>query len=613
MNDDRISRIRNFIIIAHVDHGKSTLSDAILKLCNAPMPTKIASQVLDDLPLEQEKGVTIKSNCVTLEYNGYIFNLIDSPGHRDFDGEIKVAVKLCESAILLVDATCGVSARTLATLQEAKNENLHIIPVINKIDVAEPYQIDQCMMDLMNLGFDMDQVVNVSGKTGAGVDVLLNRIIMDCPAPFEHKLKTKSAVVLDCLFDKHIGVRIIARVLSGVIKVGDKLRINDCNFTVVDLKIKTPVLKSVTTLSAGEFGHIITQIKNPRNVSVGDMIIDDKDVVIDDGLVANMNRFKTNKPKPMVFCVAYPEDSTNGEKVKDILEKYSLNDWGFSFDVQIDTMYGMCFKCGFRGLFHMEVVFARLEMEYNCSLVQTMPNVKYKIYEKNGSIHEISSAYDWLDESLIDYVEEPMAECVISVPEKFLGNIYALCMDKRATDLVTDQTDMQTPYGPKYTIKCSIPLAEIIVGLHDKISGLTSGYGDFDYNQSLYVRSDVGELYVHLNGIKVPTFSTIVHTSSAERIARRLVHKILDVIPGEQIEIKIQALLRGRILARETKRPYRKDVTAHCYGGDRTRKMKLLEQQKRGKERMQEAQGEGFSGRIDTAKLAREVFGNDDG
>lgn len=587
-------KIRNFIIIAHIDHGKSTLSDSILKKCGIALSKKQQNPTLDDLKSEKDRGITIKSNCVSLNYKGYLLHLIDSPGHRDFNNEVRVAIQACDSAILLVDARSGVSARTLATLEQARAANLYIVPVINKVDVADQNQIEQCMYELMDLGFELEKILQVSGRTGLGVENLLDCIINDCPAPKQWPDNKLRALVIDCFFDKHIGVRILVRVFSGTIKKGDKLQIKDRSFNAVELKIKTPQFEKIDELQAGQLGNIVTQIKNPRDVAVGD-------IIFSPGLEIN-DMVGVTKPKAMVFCVLYSDDPDKADIVKDILEKYALNDAAFSFETEMSKVYGMCFKCGFLGLLHMEIVFERLLHEYNCDLVKAMPNVRYKVYLKNGEMKEICSAYDWLNENLIDYVEEPLADCIITAPAEYLGNLYSIFTSRRAFNIVTEQGESN-----KMIIKCSIPLSEVIYGLPDKVCEVTSGFGDFEYLESEYVKTNVGKMSVLINEVEVPELATIVHSDFAVQKARKITEKLAENIDREQIDIKIQAVFQGKILSRDTVKRYMSDVTSGCYGGDITRRKKLWENQAKGKKTMQSRYGAAVASRIDIPKLVKEI------
>lgn len=593
--NDKYKKIRNFTIIAHVDHGKSTLSDYILKICDAKIPSNAPTQVLDDLKLEQERGITIKSTCVTLNYKDYKLHLIDSPGHRDFHTEVKAAVRACETAVLLVDVTSGVLARTLATLEEARNANLKIIPVLNKIDVADEIRINESMLELVNLGFDTDQIHKVSGKTGLGVVDLLNTIINDCDAPMGGT-DTLQALVLDCIFDEHVGVRALVRIFSGSITKGDRLKVNDTSFNVLDIKVKSPIFTKVDTLYAGELGFIDTKIKDPRKIVVGDTIsIDGKESIM-----------TIDKPKPMVFCILYSEDAKNANDVKDILEKYSLNDLGFSFEVQTSKFYGVCFKCGFLGLLHMEIVCERLLREYKCDLVKAMPNVRYKITPSIASgnpceSYEVYSAYDWPTDTVRYEVQEPIANCKIVIPEKYMGNIYVLITSKRATNMDNEV------YNDKIVISCDIPLAEVITGLYDRICTVTSGFGDFDYKESYYMVSDVKKVDIYINNEFVPELSSIVHSSVLQERCRKIVLTLKKHIERCQLKIKIQAKVGGKIYASEEISGFRKDVVSHCYGGDPTRKMKLWEQQKKGKKNLQERHGSSVVKYLNMPVLVREI------
>ena len=583
-------KIINFTIIAHVDHGKSTLADAILEACEAKMPHGAGAQFLDDLALERERGITIKSNCVNLKYKGVNLNLIDSPGHNDFNAEVRSSLAACENAVLVVDARSGVSARTVATFNQAKEAGLYIVPVINKIDVATEQQIDSCVIELANMGFDFDDILKISAKTRLGITDLLNAILVRCRSP-EIVNGPLQALVLDCLFDKHLGVRLLVRVFAGSVSKADRLECNGCSFKVVDLLIKEPIWGKVNSIDCGEIGTIITQVKDTKTLYPGCTI--NLEGQLTDPIL------RISKPKPMVYCVWYAEDRNRTDVVAKSLEQYQLNDNAFVFEKENSAVYGLCFKCGFLGLLHMEIVYERLLREYDCELVRAMPNVRYKVQMKSGELREIYSAYDWPEHGDIGKVEEPMSNCVVSCMDEHVGSIYTALTERRAVNIQHNYQE------GKNIILADIPLAEVIVGFPEVISSLTSGFGEFDYNLAEYSVCVADKLDILINAVSVPEFSIIVHELFAIAKARKLVDLLKELIPRAQVNIKIQACFRGKIVASSQISRYMSGVTDHCYGGDRTRRDKLLRNQAKGKERMQDLHGSSVASNIDVAKLVK--------
>ena len=575
------SRIRNFSIIAHIDHGKSTLADRILELTNTITKREMKDQILDSMDLERERGITIKLNAVTIEYladdgQEYIFNLIDTPGHVDFTYEVSRSLAACEGALLIVDATQGVEAQTLANMYLAIDNDLEIIPVINKIDLQSA-MIDVCKKEIKDrLGLDGDNAILASAKTGENVKEILERIVKDIPAPSGNNENPLKALIFDSYYDSYRGVVVLIRIKDGSVKVGDQIKLMRSNkiYTVTELGIRTPSEIKSDALYCGEVGYLCAQIKDIKDVRVGETIT----------LVNN----EANEPlpgyrniNPMVFCGIYPTDSRKYQDLKEALEKLSLNDSSLKFEPETSQALGFGFRCGFLGLLHMDVIQERLEREHNLDLILTAPSVIYKIVMTNGEVINLDNPSKMPDLTLIKSIEEPYVKASIMTPKDYVGPIMQLCQDKRGIYIDLEYFD-----DTRMILHYEIPLSEIIYNFFDKLKSYSKGYASLDYELSDYKASNLAKMDVLLNGEVVDALSSIVYKPFAYHRGIRLVSKLKEVIPRQQFEVPIQAAINGKIIARADVKAVRKDVLAKCYGGDITRKRKLLEKQKEGKKRM---------------------------
>lgn len=575
------SRIRNFSIIAHIDHGKSTLADRILELTNTITKREMKDQILDSMDLERERGITIKLNAVTIEYladdgQEYIFNLIDTPGHVDFTYEVSRSLAACEGALLIVDATQGVEAQTLANMYLAIDNDLEIIPVINKIDLQSA-MIDVCKKEIKDrLGLDGDNAILVSAKTGENVKEILERIVKDIPAPSGNNENPLKALIFDSYYDSYRGVVVLIRIKDGSVKVGDQIKLMRSNkiYTVTELGIRTPSEIKSDALYCGEVGYLCAQIKDIKDVRVGETIT----LVNNEANEALPGYRNIN---PMVFCGIYPTDSRKYQDLKDALEKLSLNDSSLKFEPETSQALGFGFRCGFLGLLHMDVIQERLEREYNLDLILTAPSVIYKIVMTNGEVINLDNPSKMPDLTLIKSIEEPYVKASIMTPKDYVGPIMQLCQDKRGIYIDLEYFD-----DTRMILYYEIPLSEIIYNFFDKLKSYSKGYASLDYELSDYKASNLAKMDVLLNGEVVDALSSIVYKPFAYHRGIRLVSKLKEVIPRQQFEVPIQAAINGKIIARADVKAVRKDVLAKCYGGDITRKRKLLEKQKEGKKRM---------------------------
>lgn len=575
------SRIRNFSIIAHIDHGKSTLADRILELTNTITKREMKDQILDSMDLERERGITIKLNAVTIEYladdgQEYIFNLIDTPGHVDFTYEVSRSLAACEGALLIVDATQGVEAQTLANMYLAIDNDLEIIPVINKIDLQSA-MIDVCKKEIKDrLGLDGDNAILVSAKTGENVKEILERIVKDIPAPSGNNENPLKALIFDSYYDSYRGVVVLIRIKDGSVKVGDQIKLMRSNkiYTVTELGIRTPSEIKSDALYCGEVGYLCAQIKDIKDVRVGETIT----LVNNEANEALPGYRNIN---PMVFCGIYPTDSRKYQDLKDALEKLSLNDSSLKFEPETSQALGFGFRCGFLGLLHMDVIQERLEREYNLDLILTAPSVIYKIVMTNGEVINLDNPSKMPDLTLIKSIEEPYVKASIMTPKDYVGPIMQLCQDKRGIYIDLEYFD-----DTRMILHYEIPLSEIIYNFFDKLKSYSKGYASLDYELSDYKASNLAKMDVLLNGEVVDALSSIVYKPFAYHRGIRLVSKLKEVIPRQQFEVPIQAAINGKIIARADVKAVRKDVLAKCYGGDITRKRKLLEKQKEGKKRM---------------------------
>lgn len=575
------SRIRNFSIIAHIDHGKSTLADRILELTNTITKREMKDQILDSMDLERERGITIKLNAVTIEYladdgQEYIFNLIDTPGHVDFTYEVSRSLAACEGALLIVDATQGVEAQTLANMYLAIDNDLEIIPVINKIDLQSA-MIDVCKKEIKDrLGLDGDNAILASAKTGENVKEILERIVKDIPAPSGNNENPLKALIFDSYYDSYRGVVVLIRIKDGSVKVGDQIKLMRSNkiYTVTELGIRTPSEIKSDALYCGEVGYLCAQIKDIKDVRVGETIT----LVNNEANEALPGYRNIN---PMVFCGIYPTDSRKYQDLKDALEKLSLNDSSLKFEPETSQALGFGFRCGFLGLLHMDVIQERLEREYNLDLILTAPSVIYKIVMTNGEVINLDNPSKMPDLTLIKSIEEPYVKASIMTPKDYVGPIMQLCQDKRGIYIDLEYFD-----DTRMILHYEIPLSEIIYNFFDKLKSYSKGYASLDYELSDYKVSNLAKMDVLLNGEVVDALSSIVYKPFAYHRGIRLVSKLKEVIPRQQFEVPIQAAINGKIIARADVKAVRKDVLAKCYGGDITRKRKLLEKQKEGKKRM---------------------------
>ncbi len=584
MPNERQEKIRNFCIIAHIDHGKSTLADRLLELTGEVQERDMEEQLLDNMDLERERGITIKAHAVTLKYkrdNGevYTLNLIDTPGHVDFNYEVSRSLAACEGAILIVDASQGIEAQTLANTYLAIDHDLEVVPVINKIDLpsAQPDMVIREIEDV--IGIPAEDAPQVSAKTGLNVESVLEEIVEMIPAPSGDENAPLKALIFDSYYDSYKGVIVYVRIKEGSVKVGDKIKMmaTGAQFDVVEVGVMHPSgLISTGELFAGDVGYIAASIKNIRDTRVGDTV-----TTVKNGATESLAGYK--KVNPMVYCGIYPADGAQYEDLKEALSKLQLNDAALMFEPETSVALGFGFRCGFLGLLHMEIIQERLEREYNLDLVTTAPSVIYKVYKTNGEMIWVDNPTNLPDGAEIDYMEEPMVKATIMVPKDYVGNVMELCQERRG--IYKDMTYMDET---RAEIFYELPLNEIIYDFFDALKSRTKGYASFDYELCGYSRSNLVKLDILLNGEMVDALSFIVHKDSAYSRGRKMAEKLKEAIPRQLFEVPIQAAIGSKIIARETVRAMRKDVLAKCYGGDITRKKKLLEKQKEGKKRMRQ-------------------------
>lgn len=575
--------IRNFSIIAHIDHGKSTLADRIIEKTGLVSKREMREQFLDNMELERERGITIKLQTTRLVFsskdgNEYIFNLIDTPGHVDFTYEVSRSLAACEGAVLVVDATQGVEAQTLANVYLAMNEDLEIMPVLNKIDLpsARPDEIKQEIEEV--IGVDAQEAPLVSAKEGVGIEELLERIVMEIPAPQGDEAGKLKALIFDSYYDNYKGVVIYARIFDGTVKTGDFIRLMNTGkeYEVTEVGVYSPGPVACGFLRAGEVGYICASIKQVADARVGDTI-----TIADDPTEEPLPGYK--KVQPMVYCGIYPAEGEKYENVKDALEKLQVNDAAFHFEPETSTALGFGFRCGFLGLLHMEIIVERLEREFDLGVVTTSPSVIYKVVMADGTLQMVQNPSNLPDAALIDHIEEPMVKADIMVPKAYVGNIMEICQERRGRML-----HMEYITENRVNLHYDMPLNEVIYDFFDALKSKTRGYGSLDYEFSRYEPSKVVKLDILLNKDIVDAFSMIVHESKAYSRGRFVCAKLKEIIPMHQFEVPIQASIGQKVIARETVRAYRKDVIAKCYGGDISRKKKLLEKQKEGKKRMRQ-------------------------
>ncbi|ERK39535.1 GTP-binding protein LepA [Segatella baroniae F0067] len=576
-----MNHIRNFCIIAHIDHGKSTLADRLLEYTKTIQITE--GQMLDNMELERERGITIKSHAIQMEYkarNGetYILNLIDTPGHVDFSYEVSRSIAACEGALLVVDATQGVQAQTISNLYMAIDHDLEIIPVINKIDMpnAMPDEVEDEIVDL--IGCDRQDIIRASGKTGEGVEEILEAVVARIPHPTGAVEKPAQALIFDSIFNSFRGIIVLCKVVNGVIKKGEKVKFFNTGMDYVADEVGVLKMDMVpkNKLQAGEVGYIISGIKTATEVKVGDTVTS----------VANpcskaIEGFM--EVKPMVFAGVYPIDPNDYESLRASLEKLQLNDASLTFSPESSVALGFGFRCGFLGLLHMEIIQERLDREFNMDVITTVPNVSYMVYDKQGNAKEVHNPSGLPEQTMIDHIEEPYIRASIITSSAFIGPIMKLCLDKRG-----ELINQEYVSGNRIELHFMIPLGEIVIDFYDKLKSISKGYASFDYHIDSFRPSKLAKLDILLNGEPVDALSTLTHESNAVAFGRRMCEKLKELIPRQQFDIAIQAAIGAKIVARETVKQVRKDVTAKCYGGDVSRKRKLLEKQKQGKKRMKQ-------------------------
>lgn len=588
------ANIRNFCIIAHIDHGKSTLADRILEFTGALTEREMTQQVLDSMDLERERGITIKAQAVRIEYkarNGekFVINLIDTPGHVDFTYEVSRSLAACDGALLVVDATQGVEAQTIANLYLALEHNLDIIPVINKVDLpsADPERVKGEIRDI--IGLDMDDCILASAKTGLGTEEILEAIVHKIKPPSGDIRLPLRALIFDSMFDSYRGVIAYIRVKEGQLKVGQKIRMmaTQKEFEVTELGTFRPVMTPVAHLVAGEVGYVIAAIRNVNDIEVGDTI-----TTVDNPALVPLPGYRP--VKPMVYCGLFPIDSTAYGTLRDALEKLKLNDASLVFEPENSSALGFGFRCGFLGLLHMEIIQERLEREYDLNLVATAPSVVYKLYLTDGSEKEVSNPSDFPAPNYLDHIEEPYVKASIILPSEYVGSIMELCQEKRGIF-----KNMEYLTATRVMLIYELPLSEILMDFFDKLKSRSRGYASLDYEYLGHRESELVKLDILLNEKPVDALSAIVHREKAYQRGRLLTEKLKEIIPRQLFEVPIQAAIGTKIVARETVKAIRKDVLAKCYGGDITRKRKLLEKQKEGKRRMKQ---------LGTVEVPQEAF-----
>ena len=578
---DTISNIRNFCIIAHIDHGKSTLADRLLEKTQTIQITE--GQMLDNMDLERERGITIKSHAIQMNYKSadgkdYILNLIDTPGHVDFSYEVSRSIAACEGALLVVDATQGVQAQTISNLYMAIDHDLEIIPIINKIDMpnAMPDEVEDEIVEL--IGCERKDIIRASGKTGQGVENILEAVVERIPAPVGDRKAPAQALIFDSIFNSFRGVIVLCKVLNGSIRKGEKVKFfnTDMEYNADEVGVLKMDMMPKPELTTGEVGYIISGIKTATEVKVGDTVTS----------VANPCRQAIEgfqEVKPMVFAGVYPIDPNDYESLRASLEKLQLNDASLTFTPESSIALGFGFRCGFLGLLHMEIIQERLDREFNMDVITTVPNVSYNVYDKQGNMKEVHNPSGLPEQTLIDHIEEPYIHATIITAADYIGPIMTLCLDKRGELIKQEYVT-----GNRVELHFMIPLGEIVIDFYDKLKSISKGYASFDYHIDSFRPSKLAKLDILLNGEPVDALSTLTHESNAVVFGRRMCEKLKELIPRQQFDIAIQAAIGAKIIARETVKQVRKDVTAKCYGGDVSRKRKLLEKQKQGKKRMKQ-------------------------
>ncbi|MBO6519022.1 MAG: elongation factor 4 [Rhodospirillales bacterium] len=576
------AHIRNFAIIAHIDHGKSTLADRLIQVCGGLTEREMKEQVLDNMELERERGITIKAQTVRLKYKAndgqeYILNLIDTPGHVDFSYEVSRSLAACEGALLVVDATQGVEAQTLANVYLAIENDLEIIPVLNKADLpaAEPERVKEQIEDV--IGLDASDALLISAKTGMGVPDVLEAIVTKMPPPKGDPAAPLKALLVDSWYDAYLGVMTLVRVYEGTLRKGMRLRLmqEESVHQADQVGVFTPKPTKVESLGPGDVGYMTAAIKTVAETSVGDTITEEKRQTD-----APLPGFKPSIP--VVFCGLFPTDASEYEDLRDALAKLHLNDASFHYEAESSAALGFGFRCGFLGLLHLEIVQERLEREFDLDLITTSPSVVYKVYKTDGTMKELHNPVDMPDPVHIDYIEEPLIKASVMVPDEFLGAVLSLCEERRGIQMEL------TYVGNRAMVVYKLPLNEVVFDFYDRLKSVSRGYASFDYELIGYEESDLVKVSILVNQEPVDALAFIAHRSHAESRGRQVCEKLKDLIPRQLFKIAIQAAIGGKVIARETVSAMRKDVTAKCYGGDITRKKKLLEKQKKGKKRMRQ-------------------------
>ncbi len=570
------AQIRNISIIAHIDHGKSTLSDRILELTSAVEPRLMRAQYLDSMDIERERGITIKAQNVRVHYQGHVIQLIDTPGHVDFGYEVSRSLAACEGAVLLVDASQGIQAQTLANCYQAIEHNLTIIAVLNKIDLpaAEP---ERCKEELERvLGIDAKTILSISAKTGQGVAELLEAVIERIPAPVGDASAPLRALIFDSFYDQYRGVISSIRVVDGTLRRGTRIRMMRAatEHEMEEIGVRTPEMEIVDRLGPGEVGYVVTGIRDVAGARSGETITEARRPA-----ASPLEGYQD--PKPMVFCGIYPIDGDDLTNLRDALDKLKLNDASITYEPETSHALGFGFRCGFLGLLHMEIVRERLEREFNLALIATAPSVVYRAFLTDGSEVLVDNPTDLPEASRLDHVDEPMLDVTVLTPVEYLGSVMDLAQSRRGEMLVMEYLSTE-----RVELRYRIPLAEVVIDFFDSLKSRTKGYASLDYEPSGYVTSSVVRVDVLINHEPVDAFSTIVHRTNAELYGRKMAERLKELIPRQMFDVPIQAAIGGRVVARETVKARRKDVLAKCYGGDITRKRKLLEKQKEGKKRM---------------------------
>jgi GTP-binding protein LepA len=582
MTDTPIERIRNFSIIAHIDHGKSTLADRLIQVTGGLTAREMTSQVLDSMDLEKERGITIKAQTVRLSYTAkdgltYELNLMDTPGHVDFAYEVSRSLAACEGSLLVVDASQGVEAQTLANVYQAIDANHEIVPILNKIDLpaAEPERVKQQIEDV--IGLDTSDAVEISAKTGLNIEGVLEALVTRLPAPKGDGNAPLKALLVDSWYDQYLGVVILVRIKDGRLKRGQKIRMMSSGavHSVEQVGVFTPKMVPMDDLGPGEIGFITAAIKTVADCNVGDTITDDR--------LPAAEALPGFKPSiPVVWCGLYPIDADDFEKLRDSLGKLRLNDASFHYEPETSAALGFGFRCGFLGLLHLEIIQERLTREFDLELIATAPSVVYHIYKTNGTMQELHNPVDMPDGSIVDHIDEPWIKATIMVPDEYLGSVLGLCTERRG-----QQVDL-TYVGNRAMAVYRIPLNEVVFDFYDRLKSVSRGYASFDYAMDGYAESDLVRISILVNGDLVDALSFIAHRAAAENRGRQICARLKDLIPKQLFKIAIQAAIGSRVVARETISALSKDVTAKCYGGDISRKRKLLEKQKEGKKRMRQ-------------------------